>query len=537
MRASRPDRRGAAEQATRPLVGLAVIGGLPSGRDRLSQWGAHCAADDGHAFRRLLDLQETRALCWLPEGHLPIRPARQIAALLLDGADHLGPTPDAGWCLARESALRVLATLPNDAALPREMHAAAFGMFGATAGQPPSHVGRSPLRLADLPGAFASGRAFAGPFPADEPLVSARALAATSPNRSHSAAPRLPSGLRAIGPPPAPRAGEILVLIVVRNEALRLRDALSAAQALGVDRAIVVDNGSSDGTREIAAAAGAHLISTEEDYAASGFGIAWTNAVLDAYGRGHWVLVVDADEQLVFPGSDRVGLHALTEHLDALGSEALRTVLLDCFPPGPLASCAYDPATPLLGTASMFEPPRLRQERIEDFPCTLDYGGIRERLFFPESDPRRPLRWAWQKLFNLGLRVPWLRDQAMFHRLAPPRPPTVTKLPLLRWRDGAALLGSTHRIAPMAMAPEQPSGVLLHFKFLQDFHARALDAVARGAHWDGSREYRRYLERIEADPGFALAGPHARPYAGPDQLVALKLMRDTPAWSEARGGA
>jgi hypothetical protein len=534
----RPDRRRAANEEPRPLAGLVVLGGLASGRDRLAQWGARCAGtDDIGALRRLLDAPETKALCWLPDGHLPIRPPQQIASLLLDSADHLGASPEAGWCLTRDTARRALAALPGREDLPGGMHALARDQVGAAAGQPPCHVGRSSLRLPDLPSAFASGRPFAGPFSADEPLVSARALAAASPGRSRPVAPRLPPNLRPVGPPPAPRPGEILALLVARDEALRLPDALAAASALGVDRAIVVDNGSSDGTRDIASAAGAHLISAEEDYAASGFGITWTNAVLDAYARGHWVLVLDADEQLVFPGSDRVGLHALTEHLDALGSEALRTIMLDCFPAGPLATCGYRGGTPLPGTAPMFEPPQLRQERIEDFPYELDYGGIRERLFFPEADPRRPPRWLRQKLFNLGLRVPGLRNRAMFRRLAPPRSPTVTKLPLLRWREGAALLASTHRVAPMAMSPEQPSGVLLHFKFLQDFHARALDAVARGAHWDGSREYRRYLARIEADPGFALSGPRARAYAGPDQLVALGLMRDTPAWREARGGA
>jgi len=352
---------------------------------------------------------------------------------------------------------------------------------------------------------------------------------------SHRAGARaLPHGLRTIGAPPAPATGEVLALIVAREEALRLPDALAAARAIGVDRAIVIDNGSGDATREIAAAAGAHVILAEEDYAASNFGVTWTNAVLDAFARGHWVLVVDADEQLVFPGCERVGLRALTAHLDALGSEALRTVMLDCFPAGPLAGCEYRSGMKLPEVAAMFEAPRLRSEPIPEFPYSLDYGGIRERLFFPEADPGRPTRWLWQRLFNLGLRVPGLRDNEAYQKLAPPRSPTVTKLPLLRWREGAALLGSTHRVAPMAMAEAQPTGVLLHFKFLQDFHARALDAVQRDAHFDGSREYRRYLARIEAEPGFSLAGPRARRYEGPAQLMQLGLMHDTPGWRAAR---
>jgi hypothetical protein len=536
MRAIQASDRAAPSPAPGVLEGLVLLGGSPAGHDRLARWGARCFAEaDPAALQQALELPGLRALCRLPPGQLPVRPPAEIAAALLDGAEHIAPDAAAGWCLPPEAARRALEGLPPGATDAAALHAAALRTASGPLAPPPCHAGPAPLRLPDLPGAFASGRPFAGPFAPDDPLAVARALGAMEAGARRPAPPRLPPALRPVGAPPAPRPGELLALIVARNEALRLPDALATARALGVDRAIVVDNLSSDDTRELAARAGAHVILAEEEYAASNFGVAWTNAVLDAYARGHWVLVVDADEQLVFPGSDEVGLKALTEHLDALGSEALRTVLLDCFPPGPLAEAGYRPGAPLAGTAPMFELPRLRQEPIADFPHSLDYGGIRERLFFPEADPRRPARWLRQKLYNLGLRIPGLRGSARFARLAPPRSPTVTKLPLLRWRDGAALVASTHRVAPMAMAEEQPSGVLLHFKFLQDFHARALDAVARGAHYDGSREYRRYLARIEADPRFSLAGPQARPYAGPAQLVELGLMQDTAAWRRARG--
>jgi hypothetical protein len=209
--------------------------------------------------------------------------------------------------------------------------------------------------------------------------------------------------------------------------------------------------------------------------------------------------------------------------------------MLDCFPAGPLAECRYRPGARLREAAALFEPPRLRREAIADFPHALDYGGIRERLFFPECDPRHRLTWLRQRLFNLGLRLPFLAGSARFTQLAPPRSPTLTKLPLLRWREGAALIASTHRVAPMAMAAAQPGGVLLHYKFLQDFHARALDAVARNAHWGDSQEYRRYLARLRSDQHFTLESPRARAYTGPDQLVACGLMQDTAAWRSARG--
>ncbi len=513
-----------------PLHGVTVLGAAPRLADRLCGWGARVVpGQDEAALLQALADPALRSLAWLPPGALPVRPPASIAARLLAG-DHPGIDAGDAWCLTAATARRLAAE--------GSIEAAALGMRArAILPRPASALAhRRPdgaaLGLADLPAAFGSGLPFAAPFE-DDPAIAARALAGTNAS-AHAPLPRLPDGLSPIGPPPAPRPGEILAVLVVRNEALRLPAALAAARALGVDRFIVIDNRSTDGTRDVALRAGAHLIDAPGGYPASGYGITWTNAVLDAWGRGHWVLVLDADEQLVFPGSDRVGLRALTRHLDAEGAEAFRTILLDCFPRSALADCRYRAGDDLRDAAPLFEPPRLRRERIDGFPGALDYGGVRERLFFPEANPRRGLRWLRQRLFNLGHRIPALRTNARFLALAPPRSPTLTKLPLVRWREGAALLASTHRIAPMRMAAEQPTGVLLHFKFLQDFHERAVDAVTRGIHYDGSREYRRYLRKLEADPAFSLAGPEARALEGPDALVALGLMQDTAAWQRDR---
>lgn len=207
--------------------------------------------------------------------------------------------------------------------------------------------------------------------------------------------------------------------------------------------------------------------------------------------------------------------------------------MLDLFPREPLHATRYRPEQDLLDVAPWFEPPQLRQEPALDCPYIATYGGIRERLFFPEAIPTRPARFLHQKLYNLGWRLPPLRRAAWYARLAPRRSPNLIKLPLLRWREGMAFR-SAHSVAPLALTAGQPSGVLLHFKFLQDFHARVLDAVARDAHYDGSAEYRRYLAALKRDPDFTLHGPRSLRYAGPEQLRALGLLRDTAAWAEAR---
>jgi hypothetical protein len=356
-------------------------------------------------------------------------------------------------------------------------------------------------------------------------------------SKGASGAPPLPDALALLGAPPVLAAGDILALMVVRDEALRLPCALRHLWKLGVDRVLLVDNRSTDGTREIAAGdERVHLVDAPGSYSASEFGIAWANALLDRYAKGHWVLVVDADELLVFPGSERPGaLRALCRHLDAIGSEALLTFLLDCFPAEPLRDLRFRSGDDLTAAAPWFEPPALRREPSEHFPYVQEFGGLRERVFFPEADPHRPGRLVHQKLWNLFWRMPALRaSERVARAFAPKRSSNLTNAPLVRWREGAGLVCSTHMLRPMALAHEQPSGVLLHFKFLQDFHERALDAVRRNAHWDNSLEYRRYLEVVQRDPDFRLHGPRSVRYQGPEQLVALGLMRDTPAWRAER---
>ena len=345
----------------------------------------------------------------------------------------------------------------------------------------------------------------------------------------------LPFGLRVVGEAPKVSEGEILGVVVARNEALRLGASMRHARHLGIGPIIVIDNLSDDATRAVAAGfERAHVVEAPGSYAGSRFGVDWLNAVLDRFGQHRWTLVFDADEQLVFPGSEAPqALPRLCAHLAMQGSECLRTIMLDLFPREPLHATRYHPDQALVEAAPWFEPPWLRQEAVAHFPYVSEYGGVRERLFFPEIDPRRPLQRLRQKLYNLGWRLPLLRRSPRYAKLAPRRSPNMTKVPLVRWRDGARFINA-HSLAPMAIAEGQPSGVLLHFKFLQDFHDRVLDAVSRDAHFDGSAEYHRYLAALRRNPRFTLHDERSLRYAGPAQLVDLGLMRDTAAWQAAR---
>ena len=78
------------------------------------------------------------------------------------------------------------------------------------------------------------------------------------------------------------------------------------------------------------------------------------------------------------------------------------------------------------------------------------------------------------------------------------------------------------------------TGVLLHFKFLQDFHQRAVREAARGEYYDGATEYRRYADTLNGNPGASLMYEGSVRFEGAGQLVALGLMQDSEAWAGFR---
>ena len=99
-------------------------------------------------------------------------------------------------------------------------------------------------------------------------------------------------------------------VLIARNEEAVIKDCLRSVRDL-VDEIVVLDTGSLDRTVECASEAGARVMksSWRDDFAAA------RNEAI-AHARGHWILSIDADEQLV-RGSrqDLVALLADASHL------------------------------------------------------------------------------------------------------------------------------------------------------------------------------------------------------------------------------
>jgi hypothetical protein len=92
-----------------------------------------------------------------------------------------------------------------------------------------------------------------------------------------------------------------------------------------------------------------------------------------------------------------------------------------------------------------------------------------------------------------------------------------------------------HFVSPKVVAPE--TGVLLHFKFLQDFHERAVQEAARGEYFGGASEYRRYCAKLKSDPNLSFLYEGSTKLESTSQLVELGLMTDTPSWAQERSSS
>jgi hypothetical protein len=236
---------------------------------------------------------------------------------------------------------------------------------------------------------------------------------------------------------------------------------------------------------------------------------------------------------LRFPGSAAVDISALTAYLDAQNSEALACLLLDMYPGVPLGEARYAAGDDLITAAPYFDSGPYKRFPFGQCPGFIIYGGVRERVFYPESwDEQLPRKLHVKLYHRLLLGVPGVRDFKPILARRPVFPPCLTKVPLVRWDEKTEYLNVNHFVSDKRVAPEM--GVLLHFKLMGDFHAHALEELKRGQYYDGATEFRRYARKLNEDPNMLLMSECSTRLQDDQQLVRLNLMQDSRAWADAR---
>jgi glycosyltransferase involved in cell wall biosynthesis len=261
-----------------------------------------------------------------------------------------------------------------------------------------------------------------------------------------------------------PAGDEPIVISVLRNEMLRLPQFIEHYRSLGIKKFVIVDNNSTDGTREYLSTLSDVLLYTTEAHFLGKE--RWVNFLLKRHGLGRWCLIVDADEILEYPHTDRVPVPKLCQYLEEIGANALHAILLDLYPKGPLSEVGYKRGENYFFKEWYFDSfeSMARTPRHFHRGTGLDHrfiGGVRKRVF--------------------GVA------------------PCCSKFPLLRYERGMFLSDGQHYLEG-GRFPEFRA-VLYHFKYLQDFEDHVFEEVRRGQHWQGAAEYRIYAERMRQKTG------------------------------------
>ncbi len=291
--------------------------------------------------------------------------------------------------------------------------------------------------------------------------------------------------------------GAILLFCTIRNEIERIDWFLAHYRKLGVQHFIFVDNDSTDGTRaRLLSAPDCTVYATQKSYKASRFGMDWINWLMLRHAHGHWCVVADADELLIYPHWETRALPALTRWLEREGRMVLPAMMLELYPKGPLDHAPCHPGMDPLEALRWFDAGNYTITHRPLLDCLLIQGGPRARHFF--------------------------RD-------APNRAPTLTKLPLIKWSFHNTWVNSTHAILPRRLnrffaedGGEAISGLILHTKFLATVVEKAAIEKARGQHFGNAPVFDSYYDQLARAPD--LWSPQSTEFLGWEQLEELGLM-------------
>jgi hypothetical protein len=304
----------------------------------------------------------------------------------------------------------------------------------------------------------------------------------------------------------------VTVICVARNEAGRMPSFLAHYQKLGVRHIHIIDNASTDETRDIVASCpDATLWTTNASFAEAAFGQIWIASIVRRHGLGNWVLSVDADEHLVYDGMDRHDLKSLCAWLQSQQQTRLFAPLIDMYPGLPTIE----------GNGSVSPRDKAADERMLELcpyfdgagPGRYHFRGTNEGAYVTGGVRLRVIAGPSDNAFCL------------------------TKVPLALW-DEDTDYSNLHFPFPYICNPRQNHGALLHFKFTDGFRRKVSEAIQENQHWNDAYEYKLYDRWLATGKPLFDEQCSVR-YQGPHSLISQGLLRPV-AWSSLsparRGG-
>lgn len=252
-----------------------------------------------------------------------------------------------------------------------------------------------------------------------------------------------------------------IVVCAVKDDLVRIVEFINYYRKLGVEKFIMIDNDSSDGTNEFLADQNDVLLYKVSEKYNSRRKTAWINRAIAMNGGEHWYIIVDSDEFFAFPEMDKVSLADYAKMLRNKNVFQVKTFMLDMYPKGKLCDESIK-----------------SESFIEDycyFDADNDYywfeketgtagGGMHARLFGLDSDLR-------------------------------------TKISMIYYERGRFVVGSHHMFPLKDDIESEIGGVVKHYKFLPNDRKKIDKIVIDQNYANGSRMYKQYQNILSKSGG------------------------------------
>ncbi len=286
---------------------------------------------------------------------------------------------------------------------------------------------------------------------------------------------------------------ELVVFCLVRNGRSYVRPFIEYYLSLGAKHIILLDNGSTDGTVQMA-----------REY--ENVTVFWTNLpfkiyqvamkqyLIERFARGRWALCVDIDELFDYPYSDVVGLGAFLDYLGERSYTAVVTQMLDMFP-----------EEPIMDTASSTDELQRERHRFYDISNVHPYNYVEYKRV---GGPSNSLANQEITVYKDGIK------KTVF----PNFDPILTKHALVFLDERIwPLEGNAHKTSNARVA--DVSCVLFHYKFLDNLYGFVRQAVREENYMKDSRKHKLWMETLTQKPSLQIKSETSRELRSTNDLV------------------
>lgn len=303
---------------------------------------------------------------------------------------------------------------------------------------------------------------------------------------------RFGNGIRHVSGPPDFDFGpeHVITLCKFRNGEAWLGSFLNYYKRMGVDRIVLVDNGSTDGSREIVQSH-EDVSLYETDLPHSRYWVPTKRWLIRNMGHeGCWCLMADIDELFDYPFSASVDVHEFIEYLNVNDYTAVSVQNLEMVADQPLME--------------------IQGHRHEDLESNY--------LYYDISAITRSKEAYWLGMNTIDTSGHYSHGGGIRETGFGWGGSMLTRHALVRNEGGIKLYPyDSHFVTNANLA--DVTTLFRHYKFVSSFVDHMRDAIKHAQHHNNSRIFQRYARVLRERPGLKLTGAESKKYEKAEHLL------------------